>query len=368
MNQKLKFGLFAGLTAMAYFLYRNYPKLDILTGFAAKNVCSCTFLGGRIQSSIEAGENGFFPVKYAENIIDPEERSVTSSIFGLKPRKAVFKEGVGCILLPENIDVSKLNFPKPKRSSVAEEIPFPFGNVEPEKSISEAINSEKLEKAVSNAFDPEGTPEKRTRAVLVLHKNNLVAEKYASGFSAETKFLGWSMTKSLVNAVLGVMEKQGIISLYQDHLFEEWKSDERAKIRVNDLLQMNSGLAWNEDYTTVSDVNRMLFLEKEMAQVQLHKKLKEKIGNSWVYASGTTNLLSKFIRDQFQSHQEYLDFWYTEVIDKIGMNSMIVETDAVGNFVGSSYGFAKARDWAKFGLLYLNKGNWNGEQILARAG
>ncbi len=176
--------------------------------------------------------------------------------------------------------------------------------------------------------------------------------------------MGWSITKSITSAILGILEKQGKISLNQDSLFEEWKNDKRAAITLDNLLQMNSGLEWEEDYTTLSDVNRMLFMEKNMPEVQLKKPLTGKPNESWNYSSGTTNLLSWFIRKQFSSHQEYLDFWYQELIDKIGMNSMTIETDLNGNYIGSSYAWATARDWAKFGLLYLNKGKWKNEQIL----
>jgi CubicO group peptidase (beta-lactamase class C family) len=96
----------------------------------------------------------------------------------------------------------------------------------------------------------------------------------------------------------------------------------------------------------------------------LEKPAAFKPNTHWNYSSGTTNLLSGILRQQFKTHQEYLDFWYSALIDKIGMNSMIIETDMAGNYVGSSYGWATTRDWSKFGLLYLHKGNWNGEQIL----
>jgi CubicO group peptidase (beta-lactamase class C family) len=101
----------------------------------------------------------------------------------------------------------------------------------------------------------------------------------------------------------------------------------------------------------------MLFLAENMAEVQKQKKLVGKPDASWNYSSGTTNLLSGFIKKQFKDEQAYLDFWYRELIDKIGMQSMLIEPDFSGNLVGSSYGWATARDWAKFGLLYLHNGN-----------
>jgi len=243
-------------------------------------------------------------------------------------------------------------------------LPYPYRNGNPKDSAFSNVNYEVLQTAVDNAFDKDAEKIKRTRAVVVLYKDRLIAEKYAFGFSAETKLLGWSMTKSITNAVLGVLEKQGEISLEQNKLFKEWENDDRSKITLNNLMQMNSGLEWEEDYNSISDVTKMLFLAEDMPGIQLNKPLIGEPNSSWNYSSGTTNLLSGYIRNQFKTHQEYLDFWYSGLIDKIGMNSMTLETDLAGNYVGSSYSWATARDWAKFGLLYLNKGNWNGEQLL----
>ncbi|HEY9222185.1 MAG TPA: serine hydrolase [Lutibacter sp.] len=363
MKKILKYGLLLLVLALAYVVYTNYPKLDLITGFAAKSVCSCTFEAGRDLKSIEEGDNDFSPINYAKNNIDFEEKLVTSTVFGLKKRKAVYKEGIGCVLIPEG-ENTNIAF-KPNRKISQSSLPYPYGNSPEKDSIFNDINYDVLNMAVENAFDCEGfEPKNRTRAVVVLYKDQVVAEKYAKGFSRETKLLGWSMTKSITSAVLGVLEKQGKISLSQNNLFQEWEKDDRSKITLNNLLQMNSGLEWTEDYNTISDVTKMLFLEPDMTKPQLYKPLIGQPNNSWNYSSGTTNLLSGFIRNQFKTHQEYLDFWYAELVDKIGMNSMVIETDLAGNYVGSSYSWATARDWAKFGLLYLHKGNWNGEQLL----
>ncbi|MHB1148263.1 MAG: serine hydrolase domain-containing protein [Lutibacter sp.] len=363
MKKILKYVLFLLVLALVYVVYANYPRLDIITGFSAKSVCSCTFEAGRDLKSIEEGDNDIDLVNYASNSINFEEKSVTSTFFGLKKRTAVYKEGVGCILIPEGEKENPLF--KPNRKISQSELPYPYGNSPEKDSIFNNINYDVLQMAVENAFDCEGYEQKnRTRAVLVLYKDQVVAEKYAKGFTRETKLLGWSMTKSITSAVLGILEKQGKVSLVQNKLFKEWENDDRSKISLNNLLQMNSGLEWVEDYNTISDVTKMLFLEADMTKPQLYKSFVGQPNKSWNYSSGTTNLLSGFIRNQFKTHQEYLDFWYAELIDKIGMNSMVVETDLAGNYVGSSYSWATARDWAKFGLLYLHKGNWNGEQLL----
>lgn len=344
------------------FIY--YPRLNIITGFAAKNVCSAVFEAQRDLVSVEEGDNDFAPVTYARNKIDLEKKLATSSVFGLKKRTAVYREGAGCTLLPEdkNFDIS--GNPVPKRNRLKNSDPYPFGNEETVDSLFPNIDQQNLREAVSLGFDAEGEIAKRTRAVLVIYKDHLIAEEYSRGFSEETKVLGWSMTKSITSTVLGVMEKQGVISTTQTNLFPEWEKDERSKISLENLLQMSSALEWEEDYSKISDVTRMLFLSENMSCLQLEKPLLGEPGTIWNYSSGTTNLLSRFIREQFDSQQEYLDYWYSEFIDKIGMSSMTVEMDPVGNYVGSSYAWATARDWGKFGLLYLNGGNWNGEQIL----
>jgi CubicO group peptidase (beta-lactamase class C family) len=159
------------------------------------------------------------------------------------------------------------------------------------------------------------------------------------------------------------LEKQKGFNIYQPAPIPEWANDDRKKITTNDLLHMNSGLEWDEHYDRICDATEMLFQAEDMTRVQLEKPLAFQPNTHWNYSSGTTNLLSGILRKQFKTHQEYLDFWYSALIDKIGMHSMLVETDMTGNYVGSSYGWATARDWAKFGLLYLHQGNWNGEQL-----
>jgi CubicO group peptidase (beta-lactamase class C family) len=367
MKNLWKLGLLLFVLALAIVAYIYYPRLDIITGFAAKNVCSAVFEAKRELVSVEEGDNDFAPVNLARNEVDLEKKLATSSVFGLKKRTAIYREGAGCTLLPEKSDLSLRGNPVPQRNIYKNAAPYPYGDGEPMDTIFSNIDKLKLKEAVALGFDPEGEVTKRTRAVLVIYKDHLIAEEYSSGFKAETKVLGWSMTKSLTSTVLGVMEMQGKISTNQTNLFPEWEEDERSNISLHNLLQMNSGLEWEEDYSKISDVTRMLFLAENMSCVQMEKPLVGEPGNTWNYSSGTTNLLSRFIRDQFDSHQEYLNYWYSEFIDRIGMSSMTIEMDPAGYYVGSSYSWATARDWGKFGLLYLKNGNWNGEQILNRS-
>ncbi len=350
------------LLVLVYLRIEIYPQLDMITGFSSKSVTSGHFLDNRSLETIQQGDNDIDKIDWATNEINDAERFVTSKVYGLKERKSIYREGLGATLINDDFDVSK-PYNVPKRTKINTNLPFPYGNLEPKDTVFSNIDYVKLKAVVENAFDKQGQKDKRTRSVIVIYKNKIIAEKYADGFNKNSRILGWSMTKSITGTLFGVLQKQGKFDIMKAAPIAEWATDERSKITTNDLLHMNSGLEWEEDYGKISDVTKMLFIEEDMTKSQINKPLIGKPNNTWNYSSGTTNLLSGILRKQFKTHQEYLDFWYTNLLDKIGMNSAIVETDMAGNFVGSSYGWATTRDWAKFGLLYLHKGNWNGEQI-----
>ncbi len=353
---------FAALLFVVYFVYITYPKLDLISGFSAKSMASGHFIDHRSQEIIEQNDNDIPKIDWAKNTINEVEKFATASVFGLKERKAIYREGLGATLINDDFDISK-PYEVPKRTIIKNNLPFPYGDNEPKDSVFATIDYTKLNAAVANAFDEKGQKNKRTRSVIVIYKDKIIAEKYAPGIDKNSKILGWSMTKSITATMFGILQKQGKIDINKPAPIAEWANDERAKITVNDLLHMNSGLEWEEDYTKICDATQMLFQAEDMTQSQIHKPLVGKPNASWNYSSGTSNLLSGILRKQFRTHQEYLDFWYSALIDKIGMYSMLVETDMAGNYVGSSYSWATTRDWAKFGLLYLHKGNWNGEQL-----
>ena len=347
---------------LIYLRIAIYPQLDLISGFSAKSVASGHFLDNRSQEMIEQGDNDIDKIDWATNEINESAKYTTASVHGLKERKAIYREGLGATLINDDFDVSK-PYEVPKRTKINNNLPFPYGNNEPKDTVFANVDYDKLNAAVANAFDKKGMKDKRTRSVIVIYKDKIIAEGYDVGFNKNSRILGWSMTKSLTGTYFGILQKQGKLNIMNPAPIAEWKNDERKNITINDLLHMNSGLEWEENYNKISDVTQMLFQAEDMSRSQLEKPSKFKPNSHWCYSSGTTNLLSGILRKQFKTHQEYLDFWYSSLLDKIGMNSAIVETDMAGNFVGSSYGWATTRDWAKFGLLYLHKGNWNGEQL-----
>jgi len=365
MTKYLKLVGLVLLGIIAYLYFTLYPKFDIVSGFSSKSIASHHFLAGRSVARTIETDNNVPSMNLASNKVDEDYKSVSSSVFGLKKRTAIYRDGLGAVLLPNGIYKNKTSA-KPKRSK-APELAFPYGNLPQKDTVFTNVNYKDLTAAVNNAFDKNEETSKKTRSVLVIYKDQIIAEHYKKGFDKNSVLLGWSMAKSITSTVVGVLEKQGKVNLSQQNLFDEWKNDDRKNITLRNLLNMNSGLEWEEDYTKICDVTQMLFIDADMSIRQKNKQFVGKPNETWNYSSGTTNLLSGFIYNQFTTQQDYLDFWYTQLIDKIGMSSMLMEADYSGKYVGSSYAWATTRDWAKFGLLYLHQGNWNGTQILNKS-
>jgi len=335
----------------------NYPKLNILAGYSAKNTASSVFLANRSLALTDSTDTNFSPVHLASDKIDLENKTASSSVFGLLSRKAIYREGLGSVLTLRDTDETTV-YPTPNRSFLDTTNLYPFWNASQKDTVFGNINYKKLDKTIDALCEASNA-----RAIVVVYKDKIIGEQYARGFHQESKILGWSMTKSILSTVFGVLQYQGKLNVQNRALVESWQNDARKDITLHNLLQMNSGLEWDENYDEISDATKMLFLDRDMSRAQENKPLVGKPNESWNYSSGTTNLLSRLLRNLFKTHQEYLDFWYSDLIDKIGMSTMVLEADLSGNYVGSSYSWATARDWGKLGLLYLHNGNWNGEQL-----
>jgi CubicO group peptidase (beta-lactamase class C family) len=343
-------------------VYLNYPKLNIISGYAAKNVASGVYVAHRSAASMNQFDNKAPLIELASTELDESKEAASSTVYGLMKRTALYRDGLGAVLVNDDYDPTKLTI-RPHRSKTMNTIPYPYGQADPLDTILPEVDMDLINKAVAMAFaDPET---QKTRTFLILYKGHLIAERYIDGFDKDTPILGWSMTKSVLATCFGILEHQGKLEMDWPAPIAEWKDDERKNITLDHLLRMQSGLEWDEDYSTISDVTRMLFLDSDMTQAQKDKKAIAEPTEIWNYSSGTSNLLSGILRQQFRSHQEYLDFPYEALVDRIGMQSMVLEADIAGNYVGSSYAWASTRDWARFGQLYLNKGNWNGEQVFA---
>ena len=255
----------------------------------------------------------------------------------------------------ENIDIQ---LPKKLAASSA------FVDFTSKKEIPSNINKEKLQNAIDKHFqEVEGENTRNTRAVLVLYGNQLIAEKYSEGFDKDTKQLGWSMAKSIMSTLTGILVQQGKVDINQPTGIETWQNDNRKNITWNHLLQMNSGLEWEENYGAISDVTKMLYTEDDMFTFAVNHQLAGESGKEWKYSSGTSNILAGLIRKKIDNDETYLSFANNELFNWIGAESMVLETDPSGTIVGSSYAWATPRDWAKYGLLYLKNGKVGERQI-----
>lgn len=338
----------------------NYPKLNIISGYAAKYMGSSITIGQHSSDYIIKNDLAMPLIEMADTEYDSTTKTAAASVYGLMTRKAINRQGLGSVLVNSDY-VEGTPYLQPERNLNQVNLPYPYGHLPAKDSVFENIDYDQLQKAVALPFGNAAV--QRTRTLVVLYKGHLIHESYSDGFTKETPVLGWSMTKSVLATCFGILEHQGKIKTEWAAPITEWEKDERKAITINHLLRMQSGLEWNEDYSGISDVTKMLFLESDMTKAQRNQKAIAKPTEIWNYSSGTTNLLSGILRQQFRAHQDYLNFPYEALIDKVGAHSMLIEADLEGNFVGSSYGWANTRDWARLGQLYLNMGEWNGEQL-----
>ncbi len=357
---------------LAYGIYYAWRAFPIISGYGAKNICSCIYLSERPLADIVARELSTFPLTLGHFEHDTSAATVTGSVFGMAERSAFYRKGLGCTLSKNRSEISPM--PPPVETAFAHDKRLPKDSLWPQGERVLAIDHwagifdiNQLNATIASAFE-EKKPEKpqNTRAVVIVHDGQLVTEAYAEGFDRNMPLLGWSMSKSITNALIGILVKDGKLRIEDTPSLALWtkeKNDPRNKITINHLLRMSSGLAWEEEYSGPSSATNMLFKNPNMGKSAARASLEHPPGEHWYYSSGTSNILSLIIR-QTVGDKDYASFPRKRLLEKIGMYSATLEPDASGTYVGSSYTFATARDWARFGLLYYNDGLWNGERIL----
>ncbi len=350
------------LIGIGYGVHYFIARAPIFTGYAAKDLASWTFLTNRTQKDIEKHDLSFFPVNLSHNVIYPKKKEVVSTFLGMAKQVAVYRSGLGCTLLAgANRDsVMKQKMTEPILPKDPDSIYWPMGS-KMRDTVPPGVNLKKLNAAMDSAFN-----QGNTRAVVVAYDTVFMREKYAKGFNKKTRILGWSMTKSITCSLIGILSKEGKLNVNDPAPIKEWANDSRKKIRLTDLLHQSSGLQWDENYSDISDVTVMLYHKANMAKFVIKKPAIYPPDSVWYYSSGNTNVVSEIIRRTIGNNQKYWNFPRKVLFNKIGMRSAVLETDASGNFVGSSYCFATPRDWARFGLLYLQNGTWQGKQILPK--
>jgi len=344
-----------------------FPRLPIITGYAAKMTCSCYFVADRDLESIQQEDLNFSLVARASVSVNEGDQSASATVLGMARQTAVYRPGLGCTLIPNGHDRENLAGPaslditsQPNRPDT---LAWPMGQ-QLADTLPPGIEADVLTDAVKQHFDQNEEDDKNTRAILVVYKDQLVAEEYAPGFDAETPILGWSMTKSITNALVGIRHSQGYLPLYETLDIPEWQEDERKNITLHNLMQMSSGLEWEEVYSDIADATKMLYQEPDFAEYAVQSPMGTAPDSVWSYSSGTSNLISGILRETFTDDTDYWAFPRRVLFNRIGMRTAVLEPDFSGTFVGSSYCFASPRDWARFGLLYLHDGVWLGQRIL----
>jgi CubicO group peptidase (beta-lactamase class C family) len=364
MRKRIFYGALTifGAAILGTAVYLN-SLLPIITGYAAKNLCSDVFLSDRKTEDVEAIDLNFSFIKYTKNSVNYDEKSVSSHFLWGKS-KAIYRPGFGVTLLrgisEENLRKSR--YPSGGEPGYSQDtIKWPLGNILPVKNP--GIDTTQLN-TIARKLITDNAYKGNAFAFIVVHKGVPVAEAYKPQFNQKTRFLSWSMAKSFINAMVGILVKQGKLDIMQPTGLDEWKNDERSKITLNDLMQMQSGLKWNEDYGNRSDVTLMLHCESDMGHFALERPVAYPAGTHWYYSSGATNIVSYLIRKKFSNDSLYYVFANNKLFNKIGAPDAVLEVDPTGTRIGSSYLYATARDFARFGLLFENDGVFNGERIL----
>lgn len=325
-------------------LYLN-SLMPIITGYAAKNLASAVFISGRDAEDVEALDLNFSFIRFNRNTVDYENKTVTSRFLWGKTT-AVYRDGYGVTLLrgDEADELRQQCSPLPQETTPS--APIPMGD------SSLRANLEPIAKALVDDRSYNGHP----FAFVVLHQGELVAERYDEGIHADMKLLSWSMAKSFTNAIAGLMVGDNMVDIDAPMDIPEWQNDDRNNITLSNLLQMQSGLEWNEDYGARSDVNLMLHSEKDMGLFALSKPLEHEPGTYWYYSSGSTNIVMRYLRGKFTSDEAFLNYIRTRLFAPLGIRNAVFEQDMSGTPIGSSYLYITAKDFARFGQLYLDEG------------
>lgn len=357
------------------------PPGDPLSHHAAgyaKIMCSAVFITG-LDPDFAAENVGYFTAPYAERSklgkpqIDFAHKSVSVEVPGGPTRTAIYTIGQGCITLPDGA-TSLLFQPKavlPPDDEVYLNTPWPMGNKVPDEEFPSEVDEVKVLEAVNAAFDPE---EALTAAFVVTWKGKFLAERHASGITEDTPLESWSMGKSLTATLMGVLMQRGVYTLDQPAPIPEWQgaNDPRQKITIANILNMSSGIRirapQDPDYDPALGYPDHLYLYTggvnsfTYAATRPQQWPPNTVGR---YRNTDPVLINYLIRLGVEkSGEDYLSFPQRALFDKIGVRSMVMETDPYGNFLTQGYEFASGRDWARLGNLYLQDGVWNGERIL----
>ena len=350
------------LLVSIFALWLKPPEiLRVGANYAAKIVCSNVFLAGRDADEvlrIDVQAPGVGLLRLMRVSVDRQRRVVRAGLLGfIGDGLALARPATGCAAVPDgNLEFAMrigaapapTSMPANRGTSGGDDAPWPQGNA--------VATTAALDQVLAD--DTLAGP--GMRAIVVVDHGRIVAERYAPEFSATTPLLGWSMTKSVIAGLVGLLVKDGRLALDQPAAID---GGGRERIRIADLLAMSSGLEFNEGYGVVSDVTRMLYLQPDMAGFARAHPLAHPAGEFWSYSSGTANILSRIVQDASGRGAAYPG---EKLFKPLGMTTATMEADEDGTLVGSSYMYATARDWARYGQFLVQDGVWQGQEMLPR--
>lgn len=352
-----------------YFFTRVAP---LYSAYAAKRTCSCVFVSNMKSPAVIREE--IRPYNFINLEIDYTKKTVTGSLLGLAGRKAIFRDGLGCTLVVGTTE-KKLRQQaggfEPEQASRGH-LPWPDGDVVKKDALPDSFDRHRLDAALDWAFsDSDPARSRGTRSIVVVYRGQIIAERYAPGFTTKTRLPGWSMTKSVTHALVGILVKSRRLRMETPLTpapVAEWRvsGDPRSSITFDQLMRMNCGLNIRDSLRDpLSDYARMLFTQADAGAYAASQPLRAEPDRLWLNSSCTTSIISRVMRRSFKgSLPTYFNFPRQALFNRIGMTSAVIEPDPSGTFMGNAFMYATARDWARFGLFCLNDGVWNRKRIL----
>ena len=329
---------------------------SIAAGIGAKLLCSAEHVSGMSREQAFEDVRQYSPILNELTVTyDQEHDAVTASFWGISEKTARYIEGLGCAITFSDTDARNQITTVATTKSDA---PWPLG------SRIDTIDSS-LQVHVADIVREDNALGLNTRALLVVHKGRIVAEAYDQGAGPATPLLGWSMAKSLTAIMLGNLELKGMVDLSLSPGFPGWDQDARRTITTSHLLTMTDGLDFLETYEPGDNATIMLFDTPSASDYAMRAPASSTPGERYNYSSGTANLLARHYQDLLGSPQAAYDAFFQSIYEPLGMQNAVLEVDPSGTFVGSSYFYASARDWARMGQLMLNGGELMGRRVVS---
>ncbi len=341
------------------------------TGYKAMTACTALFVSGRPMEALEREEfAGLHPLLGLVTVaVDPERRAVSAHLLGMGSREAQYRKGLGCTLTEPGVPLQ----PAPEAMLML---------IKPRddewEGSAKAASSDKVLQALTAAIDqafaePDPAYRRNTRALLVYWDGTLLAERYADGITADTPLPGYSLTKTVLSALIGIAWSEGRLDLDKPVNLSLWRDlpgdDPRRRITADHLLHMTTGTKWSEATgDPLSPVLRMTYHELDMAAFAARQASEAEPGTVFRYNSGSSLILSQLLLESLENDTtRYWLYPREKLFAPLGMTSAVIAPDAAGTLNGGFGASATARDWLRFGLLYLDGGMVDGEQVVPKS-